>query len=450
MTETNIENLFDTKTKTEPAEEYWNRRVLKLYNERTDNGTEKYTMDNLGGVVWELFGCNFAAWVLVFLCLFKGVQSSGKVVYVTATFPYVVLIILVIFGATLEGAKDGIEFYLKPDISKLNDGKVWSAAATQIFYSLGVAFGGLMTMSSYNKFNNNILRDTLIVSIGNCFSSVFAGFGVFSFLGHMAYKNCMPVQDVVKSGPGLAFIAYPEAMSLLPASQLFSVLFFIMLVTLGLDSQFAMVDVCVAAVMDEFPVFRKGWRKTMVVLFFCVIGFLLGIPILTEGGLHFFNLINDYSAWHGLLILALVFSIAMHYCYNFATTKLRFITDLEEMIGKMNIVFRVYFYFMWFVGTPVMIIFILVNTFISYDTIAGYYGFDNPEDGIEIYPAWCNNFAMVLSFSPVSTIFIYLVYSLISTGGKSFYPTDDFKSANEKTKAGAIDNTAYVDPSTAM
>ena len=77
-----------------------------------------------------------------------------------------------------------------------------------------------MTMSSYNKFNNNILRDTLIVSIGNCFSSVFAGFGVFSFLGHMAYKNCMPVQDVVKSGPGLAFIAYPEAMSLLPASQL--------------------------------------------------------------------------------------------------------------------------------------------------------------------------------------------------------------------------------------
>ena len=58
----------------------------------------------------------------------------------------------------------------------------------------------------------------------------------------------------------------------------------------------------------------------------------------------------------------------------------------------MNIVFRVYFYFMWFVGTPVMIIFILVNTFISYDTIAGYYGFDNPEDGIDIYPAWCNNF----------------------------------------------------------
>jgi SNF family Na+-dependent transporter len=98
------------------------------------------------------------AWLLVFACLYKGVQSVGKVVYVTATFPYVVLVILVIFGATLDGAKDGIRFYLKPDISKLSDSSVWAAAATQIFYSLGVTFGGLMVMSSYNKFDNNILR----------------------------------------------------------------------------------------------------------------------------------------------------------------------------------------------------------------------------------------------------------------------------------------------------
>ena len=86
---------------------------MRLYNEDTDTGDELYTLDNLGGVLWDLIGCNAAAWLLVFLCLFKGVQSSGKVVYFTATFPYVVLLILVIFGATLDGAKDGIEFYLK-------------------------------------------------------------------------------------------------------------------------------------------------------------------------------------------------------------------------------------------------------------------------------------------------------------------------------------------------
>ena len=93
-----------------------------------------------------------------------------------------------------------------------------------------------MVMASYNKFSNNIMRDTFIVALGNCFTSIFAGFGVFSFLGHMAFKfdledyssiifilrNCMSVDSVVRSGPGLAFIAYPEAMGLLPASQLFS------------------------------------------------------------------------------------------------------------------------------------------------------------------------------------------------------------------------------------
>ena len=125
-------------------------------------------------------------------------------------------------------------------------------------------------------------------------------------------------------------------MSQLPASQLFSVLFFIMLVTLGLDSQFAMVDVCVAALLDEYPhLFRRGHRKTFVVLFFCVAGFLLGIPILTKGGYHFFNLINDYCAWHGLLILALIFTLAIHYGYQFASSpKWRFVSDLEQMIGK--------------------------------------------------------------------------------------------------------------------
>ena len=113
------------------------RRVLRLEGVETDNGNELWTMDNLGSVLWDLVGSNAAAWLLVFLCLCKGVQSSGKVVYFTATFPYVVLLILVIFGATLDGAKEGIEFYLKPDVSKLADGKVWADAATQIFYSLG-------------------------------------------------------------------------------------------------------------------------------------------------------------------------------------------------------------------------------------------------------------------------------------------------------------------------
>ncbi len=76
-------------------------------------------IDNPEAIRWELLGCLAAAWFLVFLCICKGVKSSGKVVYVTATTPYLLLTILLIRGLTLSGSKDGVLFYITPDFDKL-------------------------------------------------------------------------------------------------------------------------------------------------------------------------------------------------------------------------------------------------------------------------------------------------------------------------------------------
>ena len=138
-------------------------------------------LENLGSVQWHLCLCLFAAWVVIFFCLIKGIKSSGKVVYFTATFPYFVLVILLIRAVTLPGEKiidnfyplctlyikyafvlagaaDGIRFYIVPDWSRLSSIEVWEGAAVQIFFSLSVAGGGLITLASYNKFHNNVLR----------------------------------------------------------------------------------------------------------------------------------------------------------------------------------------------------------------------------------------------------------------------------------------------------
>jgi len=82
----------------------------------------------------------------------------------------------------------------------------------------------------------------------------------------------------VGTGPGLAFVAYPEGIAMMPLAPFWSILFFIMLFTLGVDSQFAMLETVVTAVVDEFPVLQRGRRKIGVVAVFCIVMFLLGLP----------------------------------------------------------------------------------------------------------------------------------------------------------------------------
>ncbi|PKU28778.1 sodium-dependent serotonin hypothetical protein [Limosa lapponica baueri] len=113
---------------------------------------------DIGGIHWQLLLCLFLIFSIVYFSLWKGVKTSGKVVWVTATLPYVVLLILLVRGATLPGAWRGVVFYLRPDWGKLLSTAVWVDAAAQIFFSLGPGFGVLLALASYNHFHNNCYR----------------------------------------------------------------------------------------------------------------------------------------------------------------------------------------------------------------------------------------------------------------------------------------------------
>uniref|UniRef100_A0A8C4XCZ2 Transporter n=1 Tax=Erpetoichthys calabaricus TaxID=27687 RepID=A0A8C4XCZ2_ERPCA len=327
-------NIFSISVQS-PSEQYWDKVAL-----RRSSG-----LDESGGVIWHLALCLLLAWIIVGAALFKGIKSSGKLVYFTAIFPYVVLIILLIRGVTLEGAREGIEYYIgtHSDISKLSDAEVWKDAATQIFFSLGTASGGLVALSSYNKFNNNCYSDAIVVCVTNCATSVFAGFAIFSVLGHIAYISHKPVSEVTQSGFGLAFIAYPEALSKLPISPLWSILFFFMLLTLGIDSQFAII-VC----------WLVGWYVCLSVC--------LSIRIVVSTSL----------IHHGSAVLELV-GIIYIYGGN------RFIKDIEMMIGKKNCYFWLWWRACWFFFSPCLLTIILVWSLVT---------FSAPSYGNIPYPVW--------------------------------------------------------------
>ncbi|XP_060065225.1 sodium- and chloride-dependent glycine transporter 1-like [Ylistrum balloti] len=409
-------NDSDLKT---ASEEFWQRGVLQL-----SDGIE-----DMGALRWELLICLFVAWVVVFLCLFKGVKSSGKVVYVTATFPYLVLLILFIRGVTLPGAGAGIAFYLVPDWNKLATFEVWGDAAVQIFYSVGMAWGGLITMASYNKFHNNVYRDAMVVPLINCGTSVFAGLVIFSVLGFMAHETGVDIEKVVTQGPGLTFVAYPEAVAKLPISPLWAVLFFLMLFTIGLDSQFGMFETMTSAFVDEFPDLLKN-RKEMFTAFMCFLEFLLGIPCVMQGGVYVLQIMDWYCSTFSLMILSLTECIVIGWIYGAD----RFYRDIELMIGYQPCA---WWKICWCFITPVLILFIWLFsvTQLSPVTYGDYH-----------YPQWAINlgwFLGLISLVPVPVCAGIAIFKetgpVVSRVKKLLKPAEDFGPAAPKYRQEYIE-----------
>ncbi|XP_068744715.1 sodium-dependent dopamine transporter-like [Montipora capricornis] len=367
---------------TSPSEEFFNRHILRI----TDS------ISDMGSVSWQIVLCLILAWIIVYLCLIKGVASSGKVVYFTATFPYVVLFILMIRGATLDGSLDGVVFYLKPDVAKLKDPRVWVRAASQIFYSLGVGFGSLITFGSYNKFNNNCERDAIIVSCINCGTSFFAGFVVFSVLGFMAKTLHVEVGEVVTSGPGLAFVGYPEAIAQMPVSTLWAILFFFMLLTLGLDSQFAMVECVVTGLSDEYPKYLRRY-KPFFLIGVCILLFLLAIPMCAEGGMYVFNLFDVQSGGISLLFVGFCEAAVIGWCVGTQTLG----DMIEKMIGKRP---NIFFLVCWKYVSPLATLVIIIASLAQWGGIS----YDKKP-----YPGWAEFFGWLLALSSMLMIPIFAI-----------------------------------------
>ncbi|XP_028434873.1 sodium- and chloride-dependent GABA transporter ine isoform X1 [Perca flavescens] len=318
-------------------------------------------IEDVGGVRWELFGYLIISWVIVYLCIFKGVKSTGKVVYFTAIFPYFILFALLINNVQLPGAKNGILYFVTPVWGKLFEVKVWVNAAAQVFNSIGIAFGSMISMASYNKFNNNILRDALIVSFTNSFTSILAGFVIFSAIGYMAHIHNLPVDNIATDGPGLVFVVYPEVLSTMPVFQLWAPLFFFMLLCLGLDSQFATVEVAITFIKDEFgpQVLRFLKREELLALAVCIIGFVLGIPHVTKGGIYVFQLMDHYTAVVSLVFLAFFEVVAV--CWIFGVPRICLM--VKKMQGKTP---NIYFRLCWLLLCPLLMLCILISSIVQY------------------------------------------------------------------------------------
>ncbi|XP_068598353.1 solute carrier family 6 member 11a [Brachionichthys hirsutus] len=379
---------------TTPATEFWERRVLGI-----SEGIE-----NIGSLRWELALCLLLAWILCYFCVWKGVRSTGKVVYFTATFPYFMLVVLLVRGLTLPGAMDGIAFYLYPDPTRLVDTQVWMDAGAQVLFSFGICQGSLTALGSYNQYNNNCYKDAFVLCLVNGASSFVAGFAIFSVLGFMSYEQGLPISEVAATGPGLAFIAYPRAVAMMPFPQIWAICFFLMVILLGADTQFVSLECLMTSVTDMFPnVFRRSYRRELLLLCLCSVCFLLGLLLVTEGGLYFLQLFDHYvCSGSNLLLLSVFQSIAIGWIYGAD----RLYDNIEDMIG-----YRPWplMKFCWLYITPTICLATFIMSIVKYKPLKF--------NKTYVYPTWAYALGWFLGLFCVLMVPLWIIFKVTQMKG---------------------------------
>lgn len=255
-------------------------------------------------------------WACCFICVFQGVKLSSKIVWITVPLPVFFVFIMVMNGFTLQNCDQGFRMYLKgyeakgikndeldpplpkdfttetpPDVAmKLQSASMWSEACAQIFFTLSICIGVMISYSSYNPKNAPIISNAFTVSFCNCGFSFFAGFAVFSTVGYL-YHLRSEVADKVSS-IGLAFVAYPAAIETMPAPNFWTLMLAVTLFTLGIDSAFAMVEASATVVQDS----RLGTKlsKFVIALILCIMGSVLSTIFCFNWGFTFFDCIDHY------------------------------------------------------------------------------------------------------------------------------------------------------------
>ncbi|MDO5097160.1 MAG: sodium-dependent transporter [Corynebacterium sp.] len=280
--------------------------------------------------IWEIFIALAVVWVAAIIVLAMGVDSGiGRVSKIFMPILTVLFIIVVVRALFLDGAVDGLNAFFTPNWSALSNPTVWVAAYGQIFFSLSVSFGIMMTYASYLKPRTNLTGTGLVTAFANSSFEVLAGIGVFAALGFMAMQQGVGVDEAATSGIGLAFIAFPTIINQMPLGGLFGVLFFGSLTIAGFTSLFSLFEVVVSAVKDKLNLPRKT-TAISVGLIMAVLSLAL---FASAGGLVHLDIMDKFTNNIGIVAIALVIIVVIDWILR----------RIDEVAGHLNVVssFRV-------------------------------------------------------------------------------------------------------------
>lgn len=336
--------------------------------------------------------------VIMALGVKRGIGAANMVLMPLLTVMFAVLVVQALF---LPGAMDGLNAFFTPNWAALADPTVWAAAYGHIFFSLSVAFGIMVTYSSYLKRKTDLTSSGLVVAFANSGFEILAGIGVFAALGFMAQAQSAEVSDVASAGIGLAFVAFPTIVSQATGGSIIGVLFFGALVFAGLTSLISILEVIVAALQDKL-----GWGRIRTTLTVTIPLAVISMALFsTTTALAVLDTTDAFVNAFGIMAVALVAVIVVAWI-------LHKLPALQEHLNRRSS-FRVGLIWKLLLGVliPIVLGYLLISELIT--------KISNPYEG---YPVW---FLSIFGWGMVIALVILAVLlSLLPWSGRSHAKSD--------------------------
>jgi SNF family Na+-dependent transporter len=412
-------SLFDPLPWAANSARYWKEDVLNSFG-------GDYEGAGFGGIQWNIALALLVVWVIIFFSVAFGKRILAKVTWVTVLGPIIMLIVLLIRTVTLDGAVDGIQFYIcKFDGAMLGNLDMWGSACGQILFSLSPGMGTAITLSSFTKPKEDVVKTCMIVSLCNSAFSLVGGIAIFAVVGNITYNinaagGMTTVTEQAKSGPGLAFIAIAEGMKTFGnGTNSMSVIFFMVLLTLGLDSTFAWAETFLCYVDDVLKLVGIHLPRWKTVGLTCAGFFLCGLPYCTRMGDELLDTMDHYVTSYYLLLGVAVEAVMFMYSFGWRRSAIAVKRATFGNAGTPNgreLRPDVFWKFCLVCAVPAMCLFLFVYAFVA-DTRNAYGG----------YPVW----VQVVGWSSLLlTLIMTPLGALLNWNGKCSLPAMEKEEAS--------------------
>ena len=265
--------------------------------------------EGLGGFNYKILISFIISWVIVYFSIWKGAKLTGKIARFTVLGPYIIFIILLLKSFTLDGSKLGLKYLFLPKLKYLFSIKTWYSALDQNFFQSFLGYGGILMFATFRKKEYKVYSNTLFMTLANYLTGLLAAVVIFSYLGFFSKQTNVSIDELPLNGPELIFLSFPASLDLLPFTRFWLFLFFFSMILIGIDSQFALLEILGFILID----FKFKWKGKLISekilrLFVCIFFMIFGIIFSTRKGFTILTFFSNY-----VVFLPISFSSFINY-----------------------------------------------------------------------------------------------------------------------------------------